>query len=158
MNVLEVLGITFNAVILALFYTVFGAIISYAFYHVFDEFDDTWEKKSELYKFSDVVIEIAVIAVIGLWSYRIIDNLPPFFSVSKELDSMVDGYMSGIFFTYAMFLFLDELSDKIKFLYEQHLGPHFKKIIPQHGSLVDLSLSYSKTDEKEPQEKFQDGL
>jgi hypothetical protein len=151
MNVLEGLGITLNAVILAVFYTVFGAIISYVFYHVFDDFDETWEKKSELYKFTDVLIEIAVIAIIGLWSYRIIDNLPPFFSVRKELDSMVDGYMSGIFFTYAMFLFLDELSDKIKFLYEAHLGPHFKKIIPQHGSLVDLSLSYSKTDEKDAQ-------
>ena len=151
MNVLEGLGITINAIILALFYTVFGALISYVFYHVFDDFDETWEKKSDFYKFSDVLIEISIIAIIGLWSYRVIDNLPPFFSVNKNLDSMVDGYMSSIFFTYAMFLFLDQLADKIRFLYEEHLGPHFKKLIPQHGSIVDLSLSYSKTDNSGPQ-------
>jgi hypothetical protein len=145
-NVLQTLGITFNAVILALFYTVFGALLSYVFYHIFDEFDDDWEKRSDVYKFGDVVVEISLIAMIGLWSYRIIDNLPPFFSVDKNLDSMVDGYMSGIFFTYAMFLFLDQLTDKIKFLYEEHVGPHFSKLLPQHGSLIDLSLSYSKTE------------
>jgi hypothetical protein len=151
MNVLEGLGITFNAIILALFYTVFGALISYIFYNIFDEYDEAWEKKSNFFKFTDVILEISIIAIMGLWSYRIIDNLPPFFSVNKNLDSMVDEYMSGIFFTYAMFLFLDELANKIRFLHEEHLGPHFKKLIPQHGSIVDLTLSYSKTDTSDPQ-------
>jgi hypothetical protein len=147
-SVLQGLGISVNAAILALFYTVFGALISYVFYHIFDEFDDVWKKKTELYKFSDVTVEISLVAIIGLWCYRIIDNLPPFFSVNKQLDSMVDGYMSGIFFTYAMFLFLDELSDKLKFLYEEYVGPHFSKLLPQHGSLIDLTLSYSKTEKE----------
>jgi hypothetical protein len=158
MNILQGIGITFNAAILALFYTVFGAILSYVFYTLFDDFDKTWENRSELYKFGDVIIEISMIAMIGLWSYRIIEALPPFFSVHKELDSMVDNYMSGIFFTYAMFLFLNELSQKICFLYEAYLGPHLKKIIPQNGSIVDLSLSYSKTETTSEQSENSNGL
>lgn len=154
MSVLNILGMTFNAVILALFYTVFGALLSLVFYNLFDDYDEEWQKKSELYKFGDIIIEISLIAVIGLWSYRIIDNLPPFFSVEKHLDSMVDEYMSGIFFTYAMFLFLEELSDKLRFLYQKYLGHHLKQIIPQNGSIVDLSLSYSKTDKEAGQDKM----
>lgn len=152
MSVLNILGMTFNAVILALFYTVFGALLSFIFYHLFDDYDEAWQKKSDIFKFGDITIEISLIAIIGLWSYRIIDNLPPFFSVEKHLDSMVDEYMSGIFFTYAMFLFLDELSDKIRFMYRKYLGHHLKQIIPQNGSIVDLSLSYSKTDKETGQE------
>jgi hypothetical protein len=42
-----------------------------------------------------------------------------------------------------MFLFLDQLTDKLKFLYKEYLGGHFKMLLPQYGHLLDLSLSYS---------------
>ena len=142
MSMYEALGVTVNAGVLAVFYTIFGALISYIFYHIFDEFDDEWKKRSELYKFSDVTFEIVVIAVIAFWSARFIELFPPFFPVRKELDTMVDGYISGIFFIFAIFLFINELTDKLKYLHEEYLGKHIVKIIPQHGSLIDMTLSY----------------
>jgi hypothetical protein len=144
------IGVTINVAVLAIFYTIFGSVISYIMYHIFDEFDEDWKKRSELYKFTDVFIEIIIISLSAFWSAHIIEKLPPFFSVRKELDILVDGYISGIFFIFAMFLFLDELTEKLKFLHDEYLGPHVGKILPQHGSIVDMSLSYTpprKTDE-----------
>jgi len=145
------LGITINAGLLAVLYTVFGSVISYVMYHIFDAFDDAWKERSEAYKFMDVLIEIVIIAIAAFWSGRIIEHLPPFFPVRKELDILVDSYISGIFFIFAMFLFLDELTEKLKYLHDEYLGPHVNKLIPAHGSLLDLSLSYTpprKTDEE----------
>jgi H+/Cl- antiporter ClcA len=139
----EIIFMSLNASVLAILYTIFGAFISYLFYHIFDDFDEKWKKRSELYKFADVLIEIVAIALAAFWSSQIIQELPPFFKVKKALDIMVDSYISGIFFIFAMFLFLDELTEKLKFLHDEYLGGHLSKILPQHGHLLDLSLSYT---------------
>lgn len=148
-NFKDSIYVSLNAAVLAIVYTIFGALISYIFYHLFDEANDVWKKRSLFFQVSDVTFEVVIIAIIAFWSARIVQLLPPFFSVRKELDLLVDGYISGIFFIFAMFLFLDELTEKLKYLYETLLGKHFTKLMPQHGSIVDLSLSYeplSKTD------------
>jgi hypothetical protein len=142
MNYTEAIGVTINAGLLAILYTIFGAFISYVMYHIFDEFNDTWTKRSELYKFTDVTVEIVVIALVAFWSGHYVEKLSPIFPVRKELDSLVDGYISGIFFIFAMFLFLDELTEKLKYLHHEYLGGHFSRILPQHGSIIDFSLSY----------------
>jgi len=139
----EIINMSLNASSLALLYTLFGALISYVFYHIFDDFDEKWRKRSELYKFGDVFIEIIAIALAAFWSSQFIQQLPPFFNVSNKLDIMVDSYISGIFFIFAMFLFLDELTEKLKYLHDSYLGGHLSNILPQHGHLLDLSLSYN---------------
>jgi hypothetical protein len=92
-------------------------------YYFFDDHDEIWEKeRSTLYQVGMVGLEIVVIAIVAFWSYFIIRDAPPLFPVSKHLDVFVDSYISGIFFAYAMFLFLDNLSSKIQFLYHKFLG------------------------------------
>jgi hypothetical protein len=139
----EVVGVTINASILAIFYTLFGALISYLFYHIFDEFDEEWKKRSVYYKLLDVSVEIIIIAVIAFWSAQYIELLPPFMRVRKELDTLVDGYISGIFFIFAIFLFIDELTEKLKFLHHEYLSEHVGKLLPKYGSIIDFSLSYT---------------
>lgn len=145
----EAFYVTINASILAIFYTIFGALISYIFYHIFDEFDDDWKGRSVQYKLLDVSVEIVIIAIIAFWSAQYIELLPPFMRVRKELDTMVDGYISGIFFIFAIFLFIDELTEKLKYLHHEYLGEHVGKILPQHGSIIDLSLSYTPKTERQ---------
>ena len=142
MSTIELIGVTINAGLLAIMYTMFGALISYLFYHIFDEFNDDWKKRSELYKFADVSLEIIIISVIAFWSAHVIEKLPPIFPVRKELDSLVDGYISGIFFIFSIFIFINDLTEKLKFLHEDYLGEHIVKILPQYGSIIDMSLSY----------------
>jgi hypothetical protein len=48
MKLIEFLGGTANVAILAVFYTVFGAFLSFAFYHIFDEFNEEWKKQTRL--------------------------------------------------------------------------------------------------------------
>jgi len=148
MSFKEALYVTINASLLALMYTIFGALISYIFYHIFDEFDDNWKKRSELYKITEVTVEVVIIAIIAFWSAFFIEKLQPFVPVRKQLDTLVDGFISGIFFIFAIFLFIDKLTDKLKYLYHEYLGEHAGRFFPQYGSIIDLSLSYTPKTER----------
>jgi heme/copper-type cytochrome/quinol oxidase subunit 2 len=144
----EAFYVTINASLLAIMYTVFGALISYIFYHIFDEFNDEWKKRSEAYKITEVTVELIIIANIAFWSAQYIEMLQPFVPVRKELDRLVDGYISGLFFIFAIFLFIDQLTEKLKYLYHDYLEEHAGRIFPQYGSIIDLSLSYTPKTER----------
>jgi hypothetical protein len=111
MNTFEVLGVTINAALLAIMYTILGGFVSYIFYNIFDEFNDDWKKRSTLHKIGDVSIEISIVAIIAFWSAQFVGKMPPFIPVRKDLDRLVDNYISGIFFIFAIFLFIDELTE-----------------------------------------------
>jgi hypothetical protein len=144
MNWTETGLVTMNAAILAVFYTLLGVLLSYVMYHMFDSFDDDWKEKRTLtFQLTDVSLEISILSIIAFWSAHIIELAPPFFHVRKELDTLVDGYISGIFYIFAIFIFMDELTDKLKFLFEKMFNSPFSKYFPQHGSIIDLSLSYT---------------
>ena len=143
------LGFTLNGSLLAILYTFIGAFISYLFYYLFDEFTEDWKKKSEIFKFTDIFVELIIISNIAFWSSQLIESLPPIFPISHSMNVIINGYTSGIFFTFAMFIFLNDLTEKIKYMNDQYLEKHLTKYLPQHGSIIDLSLSYkpvNKTD------------
>lgn len=127
-----------NAGLLAIFYTIFGGILSYVLYYIFDEHDDVWEDQPTWWQVSTVGLEIISIAVIGLWSALLIRDAPPIFHVSKEWDIFVDTYVSGVFFAFAMFLFLDNMQSKLMFLYRKFLGNH-------NGHLLTRKTNKKKT-------------
>jgi hypothetical protein len=136
MELIEILGGTLNIAILACFYTVFGALISYLLFHIFDDFNEEWEKSSVGYQVLDISAEVSLVGIIAFWSSHIIKEYPPIFPIQVKLDHEVDRYISGLFFAYAMFLFLEDLSNKIKFLQSKYLKQHFVKMIPESWSLV----------------------
>ena len=149
MNGKEKFFISMNAAFLAIFYTLLGVFISYILYYLFDEYDEKWEKRSINYKVLDVSVEISLISIIAFWSGQLIEISPPIFPVRKELDVLVDGYISGIFYIFAVFLFMDSLTGKLKYLFHELFESHFSEIFPKHGSIVDLSLSYSPIEKTE---------
>lgn len=126
----EVLGVTLNVSILAIFYTALGGIISYLLYFFVDEHDEEWEKKSTAYQVYDVSFQLAIIGILTFWITYLMREAAPIFPVSKELDLLVDTYVSGLFFAYAMFLFIDYLDSKIKFLYHKMFDSHISKFVP----------------------------
>jgi 2C-methyl-D-erythritol 2,4-cyclodiphosphate synthase len=89
-NVIEKSFMSSNVILLALFYTVFGACLSYVMYHIFDEFDEHWKKRTTVFQLTDVTLEISILATIAFWSSQIINYAPPMLPVRKELDSLVD--------------------------------------------------------------------
>ena len=139
----ERLAVTGNAAVLAILHTIYGGFISYLFYYLFDEFDDKWKKRTELYKFTDVAVEIMLIAAFGYWASELTDIIPPIFPTTEKHREAVDTWVSGIFFVIALFLFLDELTDKLKYLHHFYFESFFSKYFPQYGSLIDMNLSYT---------------
>lgn len=128
MKLAEVLGVTLNVSILAIFYTAFGGIISFGLKTLFYEFDETWKRSRLLFKIGEVGLELIFIGIIAYWSMFYIRKAPPIFPVSKTFDESVDTYISGIFFVYAIFLFFDHLSDKIQYLYKDSIKVLMRKM------------------------------
>ncbi len=145
----EKLFISLNAAFLAIFYTLLGVFISYILYYLFDEYDEKWEKRSVNYKLLDVSVEISLISIIAFWSAQLIEISPPIFPVRKQLDVLVDSFISGIFYIFAIFLFMDSLTGKLKYLFHELFELHFTRIFPKYGSIIDLSLSYSPIEKTE---------
>lgn len=127
MKLTEFLAVSFNVSFLAIFYTVFGAVFSYGLYFFVDVHDDVWESKPLAYKLYDTGLELVIIALLAFWPMYYINKAPPVIPVSKEMDELVDTYISGIFFVYAMFIFLDDLASKIKSLYQTIIGKELSR-------------------------------
>jgi hypothetical protein len=148
------LSVTGNAAILAVIHTIYGAFISYLFYYIFDEFDDVWRARALYYKLLDVVLEIMLIAAFGYWASEMTHYIPPFFPTTKEKEIDVDSWVSGIFFVIALFLFLDELTQKLKYIQNLFFEDLFNSWLPKYGSLIDMNLSYTPiTEEDKKSEK-----
>lgn len=123
MKLQEILGATVNVAILSVFYTSIGGFISYLLSFVVYPFDQEWKKGSLGFQLLDIISELSLVGILAFWITYNIREAPPIFKVSKEMDSLVDTYISGIFFAYSMFLFLQFLDDKIRFLYAKYLDP-----------------------------------
>lgn len=145
----EILAITGNAAVLAVLHTILGAFISYVFYYLFDEYNEVWKKRSMTYKLADVTIEIMLIAVIGYWASELTAYFSPVFPMSKAREISVDSWVSGIFFIIALFLFLDALTEKLKFIQNEYFEKTFSTWLPQYGSLIDMNLSYTPITEED---------
>jgi len=136
----EILGVTLNVSILAVFYTVLGGIFSYLLYYLVDEHTDEWEQKSFGFQIVDVMFELSFIGIFAFWITYIIRDASPIIPISKDLDVLVDTYISGVFFTFSMFIFLNDLSSKIRFIYDKLFKSKLDAIIGTEGSILDGSL------------------
>lgn len=125
MKTSEIVGVTLNVSILAVFYTGLGGLLSYLLYQFIQEHDQEWEKQPAWYQILDVSVQLALVGIVAFWITYNIKEAPPIFPVSKKMDEMVDTYISGVFFAYAMFLFIEYLDSKIQFLYDKFIGDTF---------------------------------
>lgn len=139
----DIRNLSLNIAMLSVLYAVLGALVSFVFYYLFDEFDEKWEQKGVLYQTYDVIVEISVMALIAFWVVFTINTSAPIFPVRQAIASYVDTYTSGMFFMYTVFLFMASLGDKLKYMYTRYIGKHFDTVFPSEGSILDFSLRYS---------------
>lgn len=143
-------GLSLNIGVLATLYTFLGAFISFVFYYIFDEYAPTdnpprgmdWEKKGVAYQIYDCVVEIILIALVSFWVTFAINTSAPIFPVRVDLSTFVDTYTTGMFFMYTVFLFMNDLSSKLMYMFNKIIGGHFDQLFPNAGSILDLSLRY----------------
>ncbi len=118
----DAFALTVNIAMLAIVYTILGSFMSFIFYYLFDEYDLwhekglDWEKKSLTYQVADLLIEVALIAVVSFWSTFFVNERFPIIPV--------------------------------QFVISRIFGPTFDKYLPDSGSIVDLSLHWSKPGEE----------
>ncbi len=140
-----------NITILGAFYTLLGALISVILFHLFDDCNEDWQKEGLAYQLSDITMELGIIGSAAFWTTHVMRGYAPIFPISKTLDIQIDVYISGLFFAFAMFLFLEELAQKIKFLYHKYLHSHFVRVFPENWSLIKSVLGSRKTESKNVQ-------
>lgn len=144
MSYSEIAKISINLAVLGVAYIALGLFISYIFYYLFDEFDDEWKKKSVWFKVIDVCVEVALVVLCAYWVSQAIESLPPIVPIPLPIAREIESYTADFFFVLALFLFLDELTNKLKYLQEFFFDTYFTSYFPQYGSIIDLSLSYEK--------------
>jgi len=153
----DILPITINILVLSVFFTFVGGFISFVFFYIFDEYgpDDEpkrgmdWEKHSLLRKVLDISLEITCIGLVSFWLTYFINTTAPIFPIRHDLASYIDTYTTGMFFMYTVFLFTNDLSSKLRHLYNEYVGGHFDTIFPTHGSIWDMNLSYHSSKTKQ---------
>lgn len=127
--------VSLNAAFLAIFYTLLGVLISFVLHYLFDDFDDKWKSRPTWYKVLDVSLEVSLIAIIAFWSVHLIELAPPLFKVRRILDDLVDTYISGIFYVFAIFVFMDDLTEKLKSIFIELFGKSFDLYLGSTGLL-----------------------
>ena len=144
------LRVTANIGIFALIYTLAGAILSYVLWYAFDPYDDEdekskkiWEEKGLLFQLYDISVELVLIAITAFWLTYYLDTAAPIIPIRKGLEDFIDSYTSGMFFMFAVFIFLNDLTSKLKYVFNTILGDWFDYYIPEEGSLLDWTVKYS---------------
>jgi len=145
----DALAVTANIVIFSLLYAAAGAILSFVLYYTFDVYDPEnkqgmeWELKGLLFQLFDVIVEIAIISVVAFWLVHHINTSAPIIPVRRGLEGFIDSYTSGLFFMFTIFIFLDDLGEKLKYIFHRALGSTFDLVFPAEGSVLDGTLKYS---------------
>jgi hypothetical protein len=149
------LRVTGNIAIFALVYTLAGAVLSYILWYSFDPYDPwaeddpekkklkVWEDKGILFNLYDISVELIIIALSAFWLTYYLDTAAPIIPIRKGLEDFVDSYTSGMFFMFAVFVFLDDISYKMKYVFNYMFGNLFDYWVPEEGSLLDMTVKYS---------------
>lgn len=147
-NTNNALRLSANIVLFAFLYTFAGSFVSYVLYYSFDVFDDSWKKKGFSFQIFDILVEISIIALSSFWFSHLINTFLPIIPVYKEFVGFIDTYSSGVFFLFTIFIFLTDFTSKLVYIHDYFLSEYFDYIFPAEGSILDLSLRYSKEQRK----------
>jgi hypothetical protein len=141
------LRVTANIAIFSVFYALAGGFLSFVLYYLFDSYNPPesteWETKGLAFQFTDIALEISIIGLVAFWLVYFINVSAPIIPVRKGLEDFVDSYTSGLFFMFSLFIFLQEFSNKMRYVFNHFLGNVFDKVFPAEGSIIDGSLRYS---------------
>jgi hypothetical protein len=144
----DAIALSLNIVILAIFYCFVGCLLSYVLYYFFDEYNPKdklgleWEERSVYYQLGDVSLGIGIIALVSFWLVFVLNTSAPIIPVPQYMASFVDTYTTGMFFMYSVFIFMTDLTSKLKYLFQTYLEANFDAIFPNKGSLLDMNLHY----------------
>ena len=118
----HILNLTLNLVCIAIFYVFLGGLLSWTMWRIFPEFNEQWEKQSNLYQLADVSMEISIIVIVAFWTSYFVNSFIPILPVTSALEGYLESFGAQMVFIYAVFVFLDTLDDKLKHVFHDFFG------------------------------------
>lgn len=122
----HILNLTLNLACIAIFYLFLGSLLSWTMWRVFPQFNEQWEKQSNLYQLADVSMEISIIVVVAFWTTYFVHSFIPILPVTSTLEGYLESFGGQMVFIYAVFVFLDTLDDKLKHVFNDFFGTEGK--------------------------------
>ena len=118
----HILNLTLNLVFIAIFYLFLGGLLSWSMWRIFPEFNEQWEKQSNLYQLADVSMEISIVVIVAFWTTYFVHSFIPILPVTSALEGYLESFGGQMVFIYAVFVFLDTLDDKLKHVFNDFFG------------------------------------
>jgi hypothetical protein len=118
----HILNLTLNLVCIAIFYVFLGGLLSWTMWRIFPEFNEQWEKQSNMYQLADVSMEISIIVIVAFWTTYFVNSFIPILPVTSALEGYLESFGAQMVFIYAVFVFLDTLDDKLKHVFHDFFG------------------------------------
>ena len=118
----HIFNLTINLIFMSIFYVFLGGLLSWSMWRVFPDFDENWEKQSNLYQLADVCTEVSVIIIVCFWVTYYVNSLIPVLPVTSPLEGYLESFGGQTMFIYAVFVFLNTLDDKLKHVFHDFFG------------------------------------
>ena len=118
----HILNLTLNLVFIAIFYLFLGGLLSWSMWRIFPEFNEQWEKQSNLYQLADVSMEISIVVIVAFWTTYFVHSFIPVLSVTSALEGYLESFGGQMVFIYAVFVFRDTIDDKLKHVFTDFFG------------------------------------
>jgi hypothetical protein len=107
---------------MSIFYVFLGALLSWSMWRIFPDFDENWEKQSNLYQLADVCAEVSLIIIVCFWVTYFVNMFIPVLPVTSPLEVYLESFGGQTMFIYAVFLFLNTLDDKFRHVFHDFFG------------------------------------
>ena len=118
----HILNLTGNLIFVSIFYVFLGGATSYLLKNIFPKFDENWERLPNLVQLADVAVEISTIVLIAFWLTYIVHSWIPVLPVSSALEHYIESFGGQMIFVYAVFIFMENLDDKLMHVFQDIFG------------------------------------
>ena len=118
----HIFNLTVNLIYMSIFYVFLGGLLSWIMWRMFPQFNEQWEKQSNMYQLADVSMEISIIVIVAFWTTYFVNSFIPILPVSSALEGYLESFGAQMVFIYAVFVFLDTLDDKLKHVFNDFFG------------------------------------
>ena len=118
----HIVYLTLNLSFIGVIYVVLAGVVASLTRVMFSRFNETWTNGTLGYQLVDVSLELSLLVVLSFWITYFVHFLVPVLPVPTRLVQFIELYGGRMVFTYAVFLFADDLKEKLLFVYNRFTG------------------------------------
>ena len=116
-------SLTINLIVLSIFYVIIGFLVSYGIGLFFPDYTEEWKKEPTWLQVADVTAEVSLLVVASFWVTYFARFVIPVIPLKPSLEHYLEQYAGNTMFIYAIFIFFNDLSDKLIYLFQGEPRP-----------------------------------